>query len=48
MVPAPRIEVVDGGVEAAQKVFDRLKKGVEREEIGRAGALKRKPFLHHL
>ena len=33
VVPAPRIEIVDGGVEAAQKVFDMLKKGVSGKKL---------------
>ena len=33
VVPAPRIEIVEGGVEAAQKVFDMLKKGVSGKKL---------------
>lgn len=33
VVPAPQIEIVDGGVEAAQKVFDMLKKGVSGKKL---------------
>ena len=33
VVPAPQIEIVDGGVEAAQKVFDMLKKGVSGRKL---------------
>ena len=33
VVPAPKIEIVDGGVEAAQEVFDMLKKGVSGRKL---------------
>lgn len=33
VVPAPQVEIVDGGVEAAQKVFDLLKKGVSGKKL---------------
>lgn len=33
VVPAPQIEIVDGGVEAAHKVFDMLKKGVSGRKL---------------
>ena len=33
VVLAPQIEIVDGGVEVAQKVFDMLKKGVSGKKL---------------
>ena len=33
VVPAPQFEVVDGGVEAAQKVFDMLRNGVSGKKL---------------
>ena len=33
VIPAPQIEIVDGGVETAQKVFDMLKKGVSGRKL---------------
>lgn len=33
IVPAPKIQIVDGGIGAAQKVFDRLKEGVSATKL---------------
>ena len=33
VVPAPQIEIVDGGIEATQRVFDLLKKGVSGKKL---------------
>ena len=33
MVSAPQVEIVDGGVEAARKVFDVMKKGVSGKKL---------------
>jgi NADPH:quinone reductase-like Zn-dependent oxidoreductase len=33
IIPAPKVEIVEGGIEAAQKVFDQLKAGVSGKKL---------------